>query len=168
MQIQTTLHHHLDRINEIPIFRSSIKIIIIENNLGNEASHLWNMIKKRKDTRCFWEKNDRPGIWKGKDTADDYQYFFNVKLKKGAVRFDREFFTTSLKQTEATVKGILRGQIERFHYAYEEPKTVHQEKGRQTITGKMGSSEQDDLIIALLMGVFWGRIYLKNPRKFDT
>lgn len=167
MQIQATLRNHVERLNEIPMFSSSIKVFIPENNLANEGSHMWNMLKKLPDMRCYWEKNDRPGVHKGKDTADDYQYMFNVKLKADAIRFDSEFFTTSRKHSVTSIKGVLRKQIEQFHFAYEEPKTVHQTKGKQTITGKVGTSEQDDLIIALLMGVFWGRIVLKNPKRLD-
>jgi len=165
------------------VFRSSIKVFIPENNLGktklpderirswfvllaNEGSHMWNMIKKLPDLRCFWQKNDRPGIHKGKDTADEYQYIFNVKLKNDAVMFDSELFTTSRKHTLTSIRATLQEQMERFHYAYEEPNTIHQ-KGKQTITGKIGSSEQDDLMIAVLMGVFWGRVVLKDPRRIE-
>lgn len=141
-------------------------MFIPENNLGNEGSHMWNMIKKLPDVRCYWQKNDRPGVHKGKDTADEYQYMFNVKLKNNAILFDYEFFTTSRKHSVASIKGLLRKQMETFHYAYEAPNSVHN-KGRQTITGKMGAAEQDDLMIAVLMGVFWGWAVLKDPRRIE-
>ncbi len=165
MQIQNVLRTHLDRLNDIPIFKSSMKIFIPENNLGNEGSHLWNMIKKRPDVRCYSTKNDRVGIHKGPETADEYQYMMNVKLKNDAIKFDSEFFTTSKKHTTKSIRATLRDQAERYHFAYEEPKTIHQ-NGKQTITGKGGPSEQDDLMIALLMGMFHGWAALKNPRKF--
>ena len=164
MQIQNVLRTHIDRLNDIPVFRSSTKVFIPENNLGNEGSHMWNMIKKMPDLRCFSSKNDRVGVHKGKDTADEFQYIFNVKLKNDAVLFDNEFFTTSKKHTLTSIKATFREQMERFHFAYEEATSIHQNP-RQTITGKGGSTEQDDLMIAVLMGVFWGRVVLKDPRR---
>jgi hypothetical protein len=141
-----------------------MKIFIPENNLGNEGSHLWNMIKKMPDVRCYWQKNDRPGIHKGKDTADDYQCLFNVKLERGAVRFDSQFFTTSKGHNVNTMKGLAQGQLERFRYDYEEAKTVHGNP-KMTITGKTGTSEQDDGAIAILMGAYWGRYATKDMSR---
>ncbi len=164
MQIVNTLRTHLDRLNEIPIFRSSIKIFIPENNLANEGSHMWHAIKDRSDVRCFWQKQDRPGVCKDRDTADEFQYIINVKLKNSALHFDREFFTTSTKHTAASIKGQLREQMERYHYEYESAKTLHG-KDRQTITGKGGTTDQDDLMIGYAMNVFWPRMILKDPRN---
>jgi hypothetical protein len=122
------------------------------------------MIKKMPDVRCYWQKNDRPGVFKGKETADDYQCLFNVKLERNAIRFDSEFFTTSKGHTKETMKGLAQGQLERFHYEYEEPKTVHGNP-KMTITGKNGSAEQDDGAIAILMGAYWGRYAAKDMSR---
>ena len=125
---------------------------------------MWNMVKTRPDLSCYWQKNDRPGVHKGKETADDYQYMFNSKLKNQAILFDWEFFTTSSRYNTTTIKILLQEQLERYHFAYEEPNTIHQNP-RQTITGKIGTSEQDDLAIATLQAVYWARAVLRDPRR---
>ena len=146
------------------MFRPSIKVFIPENNLANEASHMYNMIKNRPDVRCWSQKNDRIGVCKDKDTADEFQYLINVKLKNNALHFDDQFFTTSKKHTAESMKGELKGQMEKYHYEYEQAKTLHG-KDKQTITGKGGTTDVDDLLIAYAMNLFWARIVLRDPRR---
>ena len=155
------LQRHFDRINEIPKFKGSTKIFIPESNLANEGSHMANMIKKRPDVRTYWEKETKIGVHKSHSVTDDYQYMFDSKLKNNSMFFDDEFFTTSKGKTVESVKGQAREELERYHYDYVEPKTVHG-KGSLKITGKMGSTMNDDLAIAILMGPYWGRIVLRT------
>lgn len=165
-QIKVTLKQHLDRLDEIPIFRNSIKVFVPENNYANEGTYLWNMVKNYPKLREYRQKDDKTGVHKGHGMADHYQYMFNVKLKNEAVQFDNEFFTTSRAYERNSIKALLREQLERYHFGVEEPKSEGKD-GRQYITGKMGTSGQDDLAIAVLMGVFWGPVVLKNPRKIN-
>ncbi len=162
VQIKNVLETCLDRLNSIPMFKSSMKIFIPENNLGNEASTMNHMLKHRKDLRCYWEKNDKPGVMKGKDTADEFQYILNVKMRNNAIRFDNEFFSTSKGHTAQSMKGLLKEEMQRYHIEYIESKTG---KESMKITGKSGSGEQDDSVIALSMAVSHGRDILMNPRK---
>lgn len=148
---------HINRVNQIDILRGVRKIFIPENNLGNEGQTLWNMIKKMPDVRCYWQKDDRPGVYKGKDTAEIYQYTFNNKLSNNRVHFAAEFFTTSRDKTREQILGLAREQLEQFQFVYD-PKT-----NKQTITGKHCGN--DDLAVALLMGPVWGRQVMKDPRK---
>ena len=141
-----------------------MKFLIVENNLGNEASYMWNMVKNYPNVKPYWEKEDKMGVRKGKFTADDYRAICQVKLTNDAILFDSEFFTCSLKHSKQGIKNIAREQFERFHYEFEDAKTPHQH-AKQTITGKLGSSENDDLCIAVLMGLYWGRQVIKNPRN---
>ena len=164
IQIQNVLRTHFERINDIPIFKSAVKVFIPESNLANEASHMVNMIKKMPDVRVYWQKDDRPGVHKSNAITDDYQFLFNSKLKNKALFFDNQFFTCSRGKTEQQVKGMLREQLERYHYEYLEARSIHS-KPTQTITGKMGSGAQDDLAISTLMAPFWGRIILRDVRR---
>jgi len=163
-QIKTLLVRHIAKLNSIPIFQNSLKILIIENNLGNEASHMWNMVKNNRTVKAYWQKEDKIGIHKGKNTADDYRHMFTVKLYNDAILFDMEFFTCSSKHGVQAIKAIAREQLERYHYEYEAAKTIHQHP-KQTITGKLGATENDDLAIAILMGVYWPNIVLKDVRN---
>lgn len=165
MRIKNALRLHLDALDDIPTFRSSLRVFVPENNLANEGSHMWNMIKQRANIRAYYQKEGVVGIYKGRNTADDYQYTFNVKLKNNAILFDSQFFTRSPGHTTTSIKGLAREQLERYHVEYEEPKKPGQ-KAREIITGKTGN-EQDDLAIALLMGPFWSRAIMKNENRLN-
>ena len=141
-----------------------MKIFIPENNLANEGSHMWHMIKNRKDVRCYWEKSDVPGVRKDKDTADEFQYIINVKMRNNGIRFDNEFYTTSKGHTVQSMKGLFKQELQQYHYEYEEGKGRNG-NGKLTITGKGGSGENDDLTIAFAMAVKHGRDILMSPRK---
>ncbi len=144
------------------MFKNAIKVFVPENNLANESSHMWHMIKDRPDIRCYWQKQDRPGVIKDKDSADDFQYIINVKMKNDAIRFDYNFFTTTRGHNPESMRGLFREEMERYHYEYEETKNG---KGKLTITGKGGSSEQDDLVVVFGMAVKHGLDILRDPRR---
>lgn len=162
--IKQVLRRHFDHMCSIPVFASSTKVFIPENNLGNEGNYMWNMVKNYSSIRAFWQKDNRVGVRKGPDTADDYQYTFNVKLKNNAIQFDDMFFTTSPQYTVSQIKALAREQLERYHFEYDEPKKTSQ-NGKQHITGKIGVKEQDDLAIAILMGPYWAHYALKNKAR---
>ena len=162
VQIKNVLETTLDRLNTIPMFKSSMKIFIPENNLGNEASTMWHMLRKRKDLRCYWQKNDKPGVIKDGDTADDFQYLLNVKMRNDSLVFDNEFYTTSKGHTAQSIKGLLKEELQRYHVEYGVTKTG---KESMKITGKGGEGEHDDLVIAFAMAVMYGKAILMNPRK---
>lgn len=140
------------------MMRGAIKIFIPENNLGNEATHMDNMIKDRPDVRTYWQKEDRPGITKDGRSADNYQYLFDKKLEDDAILFHRNAFTTSRKRNFAKTKSMLREQLDAFHYEYDS------ERDKVKITGK-GSGIQDDFAIAILQCVYHGRAATRDPRR---
>lgn len=160
-QIQYVLRRHFDAINNIARFREAIKVFVPESNLANEASHMANMMKKRRDVRFLWEKIDKIGVHKSHSITDDQQYVFNHRLKANTIYFDEDFFTTTQGKTVNSIKGMAREQLERYHIEYQEPNNSWS-RPKQVITGKMGAGMQDDLVIAILMGPFWGRFALKN------
>lgn len=165
MRIKNALRMHLDALDDIMIFKSALRVFVPENNLANEGSHMWNMIKGRANIKAYYQKEGVVGVYKGRTTADDYQYTFNVKLKGNAIWFDSQFFTRSPGHNTTSIKGLAREQLERYHVEYEEPKRPGG-KAREIITGKTGN-EQDDLAIAVLMGPFWSRAIMKNESRLN-
>lgn len=163
-QIKYTLRAHFERINRIPTYKGIQKIFVPESNLANEASHMTNMIQNFPDVKTYWQKQDRPGVHKSHNVTDDYQFLFDSCLKNDRIYFDHQFFTCTKGKTEKEMKGMLREQLERYHFEYEEAHNIYG-RPRQTITGKMGSGMQDDLAIATLMGPYWGRIILRDDKK---
>lgn len=143
------------------MLKSAVKIFIPENNLGNESSTLWHQVRKRKDLRCYSEKIDKIGVRKGAETADDFQYIINVKMRNNAIHFDNDLYTCSKGHTSQSIKGLFREQLERYHIEYDE------KREKQKITGKGGSGENDDMVIVLGMCLMHGWNVLKNPRLLN-
>lgn len=156
VQISVVLKQHFDAIDDMPMFKGAMKILVVENNMGNEASHMYHMVRDRPNVRAYSQKEDRMGIHKRDTTADEYQYYMNLKLRHESILFERDCFTNNKKYKINGVKGMLREQLERFHGRIE--------KGKVIYSGKIGS-EQDDLVIATLMAVFWPQYILLNPRQ---
>lgn len=117
------------------------------------------MVRKRPDIRCFWQKDDRPGVLKDKYTADDFSLSLNVKMQKDnrSCRFSSEFFTTSQRHTAESMKGHLRQELEVYHYEYKDPKELN---SAYKITGK-NAGKQDDATIAYCMNIIWPPRILK-------
>jgi uncharacterized protein YegP (UPF0339 family) len=139
-----------------------MKIFIPENNLGNEASTMWHMLRKRKDMRLYSEKQDRCGVRKDANTADEFQYLANVKMRNDAILFDSEFYTSSKGHSAYSMKSLCKEELLRYRYEYQEGKN-----GKETmkITGKGGSGENDDIVIVVCMALKHGRDILMSPRK---
>ena len=154
----------LDRLDSVAVFRSSMKVFVPENNLANEGSWMWNLVKNRPNIRCYWQKDDRPGVHKGPHMGEIYQMFLNIKLKNNSIYFDEELFTTTPGQTVQSIKGSLREQLERYRFEFDEAKTFFG-KAKQTVTGKQGVGGQDDLAIAVLMS-YWGFEHTKDVLRY--
>ena len=142
-------------------FADSMKIFIPENNLAFEAIHMRGMIGDRHDVKTFWQKQDRPGIHKGKDTADDYVASISDMMRTNQIRFSTDLFTTTAGYTSSSIKDELQGQVESVCVQIRQPHTEF-EKIRRTIGGK-GGGNQDDLYIAFAQAVYWLNVARKAP-----
>ena len=159
VEIKNTLRRHFNQINRINRLKSSIKVFIPENNLGNEATHMNSMIKNLNDVKTYWQTEKRPGINKDNKRTVDYQFLLDTRLREAAIGFDVDCFTTGTKKSIKQIKILLREQMERYHYEYDPNRDT------QKLTGKMGSDKQDDLLIALMQGLYWGRASGRDPRR---
>jgi hypothetical protein len=155
----------LTALNKIPFFQGSTKVFIVENNYGNSGTFFWNLVKTAfPDLAVYCEKKDIIGTRKGPETADYFRQFFNVKLSHNRVRFDSNFFTSNKKKNANQMKTQCKEQLERYSFVFQKAKNDFVQP-RQVITGKSGSTEQDDLAISTLMGVFYGHDIYNNPAR---
>jgi hypothetical protein len=86
-----------------------------------------------------------------------YQGLFN-----GKIAFEKDVFTTSRKMTPEKVLGVLREQLERYHWELKPPRDNHG-KPSWAMTGKMGS-KNDDLCIATQQTYLYGHNLQSMPR----
>jgi hypothetical protein len=159
------LRRHIARLLENRHFRASHIIFIPENNLGLESAHLDTMVRDIPEVETFWEKDTRAGVCKTATNTRDYQFLLNHALSQGGLLFDRDLFTVSREQTADSMMATLQDQMMRYHW--ERKKAVDSMgKDRYTITGKVGNS-QDDLLISAMMVVYWGRTISRDPRRLE-
>ena len=159
VEIKHTLRRHFNAINKLNRFKACTKVFIPENNLGNEATHMNSMIKNLSDVQTYWQTEKRPGINKDNRKTVDYQFLLDTNLQVCAIGFDADCFTTGTRRSLEQTKLLLREQMERYHYEYDPT------RDSQKLTGKMGEGKQDDLLIALMQGLYWGKASSRDPRR---
>ena len=150
------LHRHYNKLNENKLWREAKKIFIPENNLGMEAMHMDSMVKDIAGVETFWEKPNKPGVCKAGKNSREYQFLLSNCLANGGLYFDRDCFTVTREKTVQCMKDQLQEQMLRYHFSV---KKAPDESGRDRVhlTAKMGSL-QDDLLIATMMVIYWGRV----------
>jgi hypothetical protein len=157
------LHRHYRKLNENKLFREAKKIFIPENNLGLEASHLDSMISDLADVETFWETDKKPGVNKSEKATRGYQFLMSNSLAEGGLRFDRDLFTVTREKTTQCMRDQLEDQASRFHWAVRKsPDGFGKDKFK--LSGKVGSL-QDDLLVTLMMDMYWGRIYMAERER---
>ena len=144
------------------------RCFIPENNLGMEASHMETMVKSFTNVHTFWEKDSRPGVTKTAASTRELQFMMNNALYNQSIKFSTQLFTTSRMGQQDTyspegIKALLMEQTLRYHWE-KKPANDPFGKERVTVTGKL-NDKQDDLLIATMMTLHYGKSILRNPRR---
>lgn len=142
-------------------------VVIPENNLGFESSHIADYVRGMPNVTVFSENVDdlRDGVRKTAQNTDDYQRCVDRMLRMRRCFFDRDLFTSSRAYEKANgdctaIKNELRNQLERYHWEIAEAKNNFGKRSI-TMTGKMGGA-QDDLYVAFAMLEFWSQVHLRR------
>jgi len=142
-------------------------VVIPENNLGFESSHIADYVRNMPNVSVFTENPDdlREGVRKTAQNTDDYQRCVDRMLRLRRCFFDRNIFTSSKAYEKANgdcraIKEELRNQLERYHWEIAEAKNNFGKRSI-TMTGKMGGA-QDDLYVAFAMLEFWGQVHMQR------
>jgi hypothetical protein len=117
------------------------------------------MVRKLNSVKTYWEKDKKPGVSKGADTADIYQQVLGRRLQHRALQFSTSLFTTGYRRSLDNIKMQLREQMETYYAQYDA------QKHKMYFSGKSGPNKQDDLIIALMMVLHWGRVAESDPTR---
>ena len=158
-QADLLIHRHYEHL--FRYFAGAQFIFIPENNLGLESSHLHTMVgdMRHRGVRTYFEKKDRPGVCKDGAATREYQFLLDMALSTQSISFDSRLFTVTPDATDQLMRDMLREQMLRFHW---ESVQVG-DRIRTKLTAKMGS-KQDDLLVAVMMLLHWGRMAMKNLR----
>ncbi len=160
------LHRHYTKLMSNVTLRQSQFIFIPENNLGMEHHHLDAMVKDIPGVTTFWETEKKPGITKTEKSTREYQFLLSNCLANGGLRFDRTLFTCTREKTPQAMLDMLEDQMSRYHWAVKKANDEHGED-RTKLTGKVGNL-QDDLLIAIAMIIYTGRIIIRDPKRLET
>ena len=159
-QQQNLLIRHIHGIRRREIFKQCPIIVVVENNLGMEASHMATMVRDAPNVEIFFERPEtqKAGVCKTQKVTRDYQLVVEDRLGKNNIVFDDRLFSVSTKYEDnvPAIELLLRAQLEAYHWEIREP-TRTGEKQKVFLTGKNGS-QQDDLYIAFAMALYWGEV----------
>lgn len=155
------MERHIRALNTNPMWRDAVKIFVPENNTGMGGHHLHAMVKPFRDVHTYWQK-DRPGVLKTASSTDAMQKMMVSCLFRRRLVFEINMVTNSRGMTQTKILASLRDQMERFHWDHKPAKDAHS-KDRWTMTGKMGSTKQDDLMITTMMAYNNGLDIINTP-----
>ena len=151
------IHRHYNAL--LQRFPTSRFIFIPENNLGLESAHLDTMVADLRDQRVetFWETDKRAGVHKDNEATRGYQFLTNLALSRRQIKLARTLQTVTPDATPDSMIELLEKQMLCLHWERRETNGGERFK----LTGKMGST-QDDLLICVMMVLYWGRIYFNS------
>jgi len=155
------ISRHYQRLLDNQRYRSSKLVFIPENNLGMESAHLDTMVKDIAGVVTYYEKPDRAGVNKDGRKTRGYQFELSNALMYGAIKFEHGLFTITREKSPQCMRDLLQDQMLRFRWERKAAVDLLG-KDRYTLTGKMGS-KQDDLLIAVMMALYWGRLVIRDP-----
>lgn len=167
-QIQNLIVKHIRAIRRKELWKTVPIIVIVENNMGHEPSHMEVMVRDEPNLEFFFEnrKKDKIGVRKTEQVTRDYQLVVEDRLGKNNILFDDALFSVSDKY-ETNIPAVLlllRSQLEAYHWEIRLP-TKPGGVTKAFLTGKNGS-QQDDLYVAFAMALYWGQVYM-NRRQED-
>jgi hypothetical protein len=159
------IHRHYEKIRSSAVYRQSKFIFIPENNLGMEHHHLDAMVRDIPDVTTFWETFNKPGITKTEKSTREYQFLLSNCLANNSLLFERTLFTCTREKTPEAMLDMLEDQMSRFHWAIKKANDEHG-TDKAKLTGKVGN-QQDDLLIAVAMVIYVGRMIIRDPRRLE-
>lgn len=160
------LHTHYRKLFASPLYKQSKFVFIPENNLGMEHHHLDAMIRDIPEVTTFWETDKNPGVRKTEKSTREYQFLLSNCLANHGLRFSKDLFTVTREKDQKSMMDMLRDQMSRYHWAVKKPNDEMGE-ARTKLTGKVGN-QQDDLLIAVAMVIYVGRMIIRDPARLQT
>lgn len=160
------LHRHYRKLRDHPIFKLSKHIFIPENCLGMNHHYLKSIANDIEGVQTFWETEKKPGIYKSDKVTSEYQFLMTNLLAEHGLLFDQDLFTTTREKTPVDMLNMLQDEMSRFHWSVKKPADEHG-KERVKLTAKIGNLN-DDLLIAVFMIPYVGRMIIRNPARLDV
>ena len=176
--MKTLLRAHVAGLQAQPQFAHSWFIFLPENNLGLEASHLAKVLSKVRNVYTFSDNPERVGV--STTNARKFGYVSGLEdylIPPDCLRFNaalvcaNPFLVADVRVPNTRKKlhqqlGMFRKMMHLPTFAYGQAKTTL--SGKVDPEGKQSSRFQDDLVMALMIAVFWGRQWHKRSPKLNV
>ena len=110
----------------------------------------------------------RIGVMTTSTNKEQMRFELARLLRTKTARFYENFFSS---KCAADVKSEICAQLKRFRYEFKQARDAFG-KTRAVLTGKSGSTRNDDLAMALMMLAFWAQYAIEKQRvalvRFST
>lgn len=157
---------HVARLEKVPVFRNSLKVFILENNLALEAEHISTMLRHEAigtDYLVMTEKDkgDKVGFNTSHKSKALGVEFVRDKLEHNKIKVLPESQLVSVSMGGAQAFETLREQMKEFSEVVKEREMG---KPRKFYHGK--AAGKDDLIITFILALYWSGYFYSEYRKF--
>lgn len=151
---------HLDRIDATGLFRNTLKVFILESNLGFESEHIGELIGQNISNFIIMnEKDDRVGFTTTQQMKQLAVEKARTKLGDGSLAISEEETFVSVSQSYNGIIEMLETQMIEFSEVIKEPDFS---KPKKLYSGKhMGV---DDLVMTFLFCCMWVPFFYNNEK----
>ena len=142
------------------VIKNATLVFIIESNLGFEASHIANHVSKTFTNLIVMNQNEKIGLHTNNEFKRGSAVLIRNQLQTEMISFSKSLFSTA-KPLEKTLE-----QFEEELYEYREiveKSDSHFARVKLTYTGKLDSTSNDDLVLALCLNSYWSRQFYVSP-----
>ena len=153
---------HIEKIRSDERFSNSKAIIIVENNMGLEASHIANMLEVNISNYLLMDEKDN-STHRGFRTTNQMKTMavenIRERILENSLRIVSDNIFVCLSSSKTKVLEKFWRQIHDFAEVVKEYET---KKPKKFYSGK--KSGKDDLVLALMLTVHWSGFYYKSPK----
>lgn len=138
-----------------PVYSGSFLVYICENAPGSRGGEMANECKGWSNSVSMAEfgADSRAGVPKDQVSTQIMTRRMLIALVEDGIAFASDMFTHSDRTPEA-MKQILINQMLAFRY----------DEKKRKLSGKVGASGRDDLLVATMMIMYWQEQFEKDPR----
>tara|TARA_B110001452_G_C15241783_1_gene430104 strand:- start:15964 stop:17517 length:1554 start_codon:yes stop_codon:yes gene_type:complete len=163
-QIEQMLKQHVRSLRGKPMFKESHIIFIPENNLGQEAEHARHMLRNEKRLYTIHEKR-KAGVCTTHARKEIYALTLLTYFNSGTIRFLEDAVCANPMMDANTRLVQTKKEFEKQLVQFRKiilPGTQPFKDAKFIFTGKAKRGMNDDLVMTLMIAIFWGREFVRK------
>lgn len=166
--------NHVRAIEEIPMLRNTLKIFILESNLGLESEHISHMLAENITNYLVMNEKDgsgKVGFCTTNALKDQAVEHVRERFGDRSIRVASEDNFVSISKGYRGGIATLVDQLSEFAVVLKEDTTLQVQKPKKMYSGKIAG--KDDLAIAFLLCCYWSGYFFSsgkydNYHRYDT